>query len=131
MSALRTILLPLTLCCLLVSCGKKAVGPDAKDLQPLLGKTVRQVAAALNMPESALKAGAEPPTRFRFVYGYLPGEPLGRRVTIYVSRESAVISADGKVAAKDLFDKTATGIAVSFPVADKRADIVVVDAISH
>jgi hypothetical protein len=92
---------------------------------------VREVAAVLHIPESALRVGDEPPGRFRFVTGYLPSTPPGRRLTIYISRETAVISPERTVTAKDLFDKTAAGIAVSFPVADKRPDIVVGDVIAY
>jgi hypothetical protein len=128
---MRTLVLTIALCFLTASCSKQHTRPSAKDLQPLLGKTVREVFAALNVPESALRAGAEPPSRFRFVSGYLPGEPLGHRLTVYVSREAALISADGKVSAAELFDKRATGIALSFPVAEKRADVAVGEIISY
>ncbi len=100
-------------------------------MQPLLGKTVREVAVALHVPESAFRAGDEPPGRFRFVSGYFPTEPLGRTLTIYVSRETSVMSPDRKVSAVELLDKIAAGIAVSFPVAEKRPDVVVGDVIAY
>jgi hypothetical protein len=100
-------------------------------LQPLLGKTVREVSVALHVPESALRAGDEPPGRFRFVSCYLPDKPPGTLLTIYVSRDAAVMSPERKVSAADLLDKTASGIAVSFPVADKRPDVVVGDVIAY
>lgn len=127
---MRTIIAIVALC-LVSSCSRPVPGPRAEDLQPLLGKTVREVVAALHVPESSLHATDEPPGRFRMVSGYLPSEPLGRRLTLYVSREAAVISHDRKVAAADLFDKVASGIAVSFPIADKRPDVVVGDVIAY
>ena len=100
-------------------------------MQPLLGKTVREVVTALDVPVTALRAGDEPPGRFRFVSGHFPTEPLGRTLTVYVSREASVMSPDRKVSAVELLDKTAAGIAVSFPAAEKRPDIVVGDAIVY
>lgn len=128
---MRTILAVLAFSCLLTSCSQPKSGPSAEDLQPLLGKTVREVAVALHVPESALRAGDEPPGRFRLVSGHFPTEPLGRTLTVYVSREASVMSPDRKVSAAELLDKTAAGIAVSFPVADKRPDIVVGDVIAY
>jgi len=125
---MRTIIAIFALC-LAASCSRPSPGPRAEDLRPLLGKTVREVALAHHVPESSLHAGDEPPVRFRMVSGYLPGEPLRRRLTIYVSREAAVISHDRKVAAADLFDKVASGIAVGFP--DRRPDVVVGDVIFY
>lgn len=125
---MRTIVAIFALC-LVSSCSRPAPGPRAEDLQPLLGKTVREVVVSLRMPESSLQAGDEPPGRFRMVSGYLPDEPLGRRLTIYVSREAGVISQDRKVVAADLFDKIASGIAVSFP--DGRPDVVVGDVVAY
>jgi hypothetical protein len=106
-------------------------GPRAEELQPLLGKTVREVASALHVPESALRPGDEPPGKFRFVSGSIPGEPLGRRLTIYLSRDATVFSPELKVSVADLLDKTAAGIAVSFPASDKRPDVVVGDVITY
>ena len=128
---MRTFVVILALASFLTSCSQPKSGPSAADLQPLLGKTVREVAVTLHVPESALRAGDEPPGRFRFVSGYFPTEPLGRRLTVYVSREASVMSPDRKVSAVELLDKTATGIAVSFPVADKRPDVVVGDVIAY
>ncbi|MBN9690592.1 MAG: hypothetical protein J0M24_10160 [Verrucomicrobia bacterium] len=128
---MRTILAVLAFSCFLTSCSQPKSGPSAEDLQPLLGKTVREVAVALHVPESALRAGDEPPGRFRLVSGHIPTEPLGRTLTVYVSREASVMSPDRKVSAAELLDKTAAGIAVSFPVADKRPDIVVGDVIAY
>ena len=128
---MRTLVAVLALSSFLTSCSQTKTGPSAADLQPLLGKTVREVATALHVPESALRAGDEPPGRFSFVYGNFTTEPLGRRLTIYVSREGAVMSPERKVSAADLLDKTASGIAVSFPVADKRADVVVGEVIAY
>ena len=121
----------LALSSFLTSCSQPKSGPSATDLQPLLGKTVREVVIALHVPESALVAGDEPPGRFRFVSGHFPTEPLGRKLTVYVSREASVMSPDRKVSVGELLDKTAVGIAVSFPVADKRPDVVVGEVIGY
>ena len=75
---------------MLSSCSRPAPGPRAEELQPLLGKTVREVAASFHIPETSLRAGDEPPGRFRLVSGYFPDEPIGKQLTIYVSREAAV-----------------------------------------
>jgi hypothetical protein len=64
------------------------------------------------------------------VHGYLPGEPSGRELTIYVSRKSAIESFSRRVAAAEMFDKTTTGIAVRF-FPDRREDVVVGDAIPY
>jgi hypothetical protein len=128
---MRTFVAALALCSFLTSCGQPTSGPSTAQLQPLLGKTVREVADALRVPESALRAGDEPPGRFRFVSGYFPDEPLGRRLTIYVSRDAAVMSPERKVSGADLLDKTAAGIAISFPATDKRPDVVVGDVIPY
>lgn len=121
----------LVLSSFLTSCSQPKSAPSEDDLQPLLGKTVREVATALRVPESALRAGDEPPGRFRFVSGYFPTEPHGRKLTVYVSREASVMSPDRKVTAVELLDKTATGIAISFPVEDKRSDVVVGNVIPY
>jgi len=128
---MRTFVAVLALSSLRTSCSQPKSGPGADDLRPLLGKTVREVATALHVPESALRAGDEPPGRFRFVSGFIPDEPLGRRLTIYFSRDATVFSPERKVGATDLLDKTAAGIAVSFPIADKRPDVVVGDVIAY
>jgi hypothetical protein len=119
----------LVLALILVACKPQPAGPRAEELQPLLGKTVREVAIALQVPASALRAGDEPPGVFRFVSGYFTTEPIGRMLTVYVSREAAVISPNREATAADLLDKPAVGIAVTFPVADKRPDVVVGNAI--
>jgi hypothetical protein len=112
---MRTFFAALALSGFLTSCSQPMAGPRAEELQPLLGKTVREVATSLSVPESALRAGDEPPGRFRFVSAYLPNEPLGRRLVIYVSRDASVMSPERKVLAADLLDKTTAGIAVSQP----------------
>lgn len=119
------------LCSFLTSCSQPQAGPRAEDLQPLLGKTVREVASALHVPELALRPGDEPPGKFRFVSGYISDEPLGRRLTIYFGRDATVFSPERKVSVADLLNKTAAGIVVSFPVADKRPDVVVGDVIGY
>jgi hypothetical protein len=110
------------------SCSRPAASPRAEELQPLLGKTVGEVVATLHVPESTLRAEDEPPGRFWMVSGYLPGEPLGRRLVVSVSREEAIFSPDRKVSAADLFSKRTAGIAVSFP---DRPEEVVVGKIPH
>jgi hypothetical protein len=128
---MRTLVAVLVLSGFLTSCSQPQAGPRADDLQPLLGKTVREVASALHVSESALRPGDEPPGKFRFVSGYLPDEPFGRRLTIYFSRDATVFSPDRQVSVADLLDKRAAGIAVSFPVADKRPDVVVGDVVAY
>ncbi len=109
----------------------KSHGFTEADLNLLLGKSVREVVTKLEVPESALRVGDEPPGRFRFITFFLPGEPLGRRLTIYVSREAALISNQSTVKPADLFDKVVTGVAISFPIADKKPDVAVGDVITH
>ena len=113
-----------------ISCRRPELGPHKEELQTLVGKTVREVAAALHVPESSLRASDEPPGIFRLVEGFWQESPFDRRLTIYVGREAAVIRIDGgKVLPSDLFDKTVVGIAVWFPMEDKRPDLVVGDVI--
>jgi hypothetical protein len=80
---MRTFVAALVFCMFLASCSQPKAGPRTEDLQPLLGKTVREVAIALHVPEASLRPGDEPPGEFCFVSGYLPDEPLGRRLVIY------------------------------------------------
>jgi hypothetical protein len=128
---MRTLFAALVLSGFLTSCSQSMAGPRAEELRSLLGKTVREVATSLHVPESSLRAGDEPPGRFGFVSAYIPSEPLGRRLVIYVSRDPSVISPERKVSAADLLEKSAAGIAVSFPVGDERPDVVVGDVIAH
>src|SRR5438045_2546820 len=128
---MRMLIAVFALCSFLTSCSQPESGPSAEELRPLLGKTVREVASALHIPDSALHARDEPPGTFRFVSGYFPDKPLGRELTIYVSRDAAVMSHERKVLATNLLDKTASGIAVSFPIADERPDVVVGDVIAY
>jgi hypothetical protein len=126
-----TFVAALVFCTFLASCSQPKAGPRTEDLQPLLGKTVQEVASALDVPESSLRPGDEPPGEFRIVSGYLPDEPFGRRLVIYVSRADAVFSPERKISPEVLFDKKAVGIAVSFPVAERRPDVVVGDVIGY
>ena len=118
-------------CCLTASCNRPDSRPDTDQLQSLLGRPVREVASVLGVPEASLRAGDEPPGKLRFVSGYLPGAAAGRRLTIYLNPKGAVISSGHTIPISELLDRTAVGIAVSFPVADKRPDICVGEVIGY
>jgi hypothetical protein len=118
-------------CLLTVSCNRSHPGPDTDQLQSLLGKPAREVASVLGVSEASLRAGDEPPGKFRFVSGYLPGVAAGRRLTIYLNANDAVLPSERTIPISMLLDRTAVGIAVSFPVADKRPDICVGEVIGY
>jgi hypothetical protein len=103
------------------------MGPAKEDLAPLLGKTVSEVAAVFRISGSALRASDEPPGDYWIVSGYLPDEPLGRRISMYLGRNTKVFARDHKFALTNMLDKPVVGIAVSFPIAEKKPDIFVGD----
>lgn len=89
----------------------------------MLGKTLREVVAALAVSESSLRAFDEPPGRFWIVECNLTG--CDAKATIYLRYETAINSPDRKVPPTELLDKIVTGIAVSFPLTPQKPEIVV------
>jgi len=115
---------------MLIAAGCASPEPRKEVLQPLVGKTVGEVAAALNTPEKQFSADDDDLKGcYRGVSCFMIGPPYGRILKIYVSRDDAVVTSERRVEANEFFSKRATGIEVWFW--GTRRDICVGEATPH